>query len=284
MRKSYLVMGFIYAGTFAVASAIAACDSEQNAQQTAESTKAILSSPVNTTPSDSVDKAVLDNEGPSLPVVMRWVDIKPGETATTDTLYLEVENVSRFDFILRARLICHGLLKMKEYLDVKGFNLPAGDKVMLQVPADEMPIQTTVGAAQARMEILLNRIKDGAEDARQLRYLTPAINYRHGSGYKDITLFDDAALMKQHGGMLSGTSAGIKSLDEVMGRVTDSKGGFRDVTLSDETFMDKNGARVLGIRIGNEPPGTNTNPDEIDAMEELDSKKMKELDSWKEVQ
>jgi hypothetical protein len=250
--------------TAAITHLFAACESDEMTVEPDVSKNAL--SVQGSAGPPAAERAVIGDDGPSLPVTMRWVEMKPRATVETDALYLEIENRSVSDFMLRARLICHGLMQMKS-IDVEGLYLPTGETAMLHVPARDVPIQLTSGAAQARMEILLNEIEDGTEDTRQVRYLTPAINYRHGPRYQGLSIFDETALMQQHGGILVGDPTGAKSPQEIVGRVLEPDKRFRNVLLSDETF-EHSGGRVLGMVIGSEEPGEATNPKENEIMGE----------------
>jgi hypothetical protein len=172
----------------------------------------------------------------------------PGDTANAGGLALQVKNLSQNDYRVGAKLLCNGLINRTADFDLGQRDLAVGETMIFAVDADEVPIQTTSGAAQARMEITLARETEAGASAR--RMLTPVVNYRHGVGYQSMLVFDERTLIEQHGGMLSGTGAEITEAGQVLGRVADGIGGFEDVKLMDPGFAVEQDGQIIGWETG----------------------------------
>ncbi len=195
-----------------------------------------------------IEASVVGGDGPSRPVSLTWIDMVPGDTASAGGLALQVKNLSPNDYKVGARLLCNGLINKTADIDLGKRGLSHGETAVFAVDAEEVPIQTTSGAAQARMEITLSRETEAGVSTR--RMLTPVVNYRHGAGYQNLLVFDERTLIEQHGGMLSGTGAEITEAGQVLGRVADGVGGFEDVKLMDPGFAVEQDGQVIGWETG----------------------------------
>ena len=108
----------------------AACDSDDLTTETSASQNALsVQVPKNTMEAHQENT---DDDGPSLPVSTKWVELESRKTVKTDALYLEVTNRSNSDFILRARLNCYGFMTMNASFDIEATPLLAGETTIVQ--------------------------------------------------------------------------------------------------------------------------------------------------------
>jgi hypothetical protein len=227
-----LASGFVLAG----------CDGEETVLGIDQAPGAVVE--------DLVDEesVVMGNDGPSMPVQMEWIDMAPAVTSSTNRMALQVTSLSQNDYKVVAKLLCNGLINKEAEVVLDEIDLAAGESVVISVDAVDLPIQTMSGAAQARFELSLSRETEAGTS--ETRLLTPVVYYRHGASYEGLQVFDERALMEQHGGRISGIGAGLEESGQVLGRVANVEGAFDEVKLMDNDFAVKQGGKIIGWESG----------------------------------
>lgn len=205
----------------------------------------------------------LTNDGPVLPISMRWIDFERGKAVESDFLAMDVENRTKFDYEITAELSCSGMMSFKRVVPFGRRGIQAGQRTVFSVPAERVPIQVTDGAAQAIVRFTLTRLKNG-EPINSVRYYSTAINYRHEADYKHLKIFDEATLIRDYGGKFTSMAPGLDKKQETVGRVIEDNGELREVKASDEAFVVRHDGEVwferLGVRLS---VGTLDGPSEV---------------------
>ena len=199
---------------------------------------------------DVVNK-VTANDGAVLPITMQWLSFSKGEVSESSDLSMEIGNISENDFTLTVNIVASGLMSMTRTAKVGEWKLPAKETVVAAIPASDIPLQVTAGAAQARMEIVLSMQSPAAGEEESLRYFSSVVSYRHDANYERLSIFDEETLMNQFQGILFEMPSGALESPVTLGRVIDEKGNIREVKSTDEEFVvtTENGA-VAGYETG----------------------------------
>ncbi len=189
-------------------------------------------------------------DGPSRPIMLKWLDYSSGEAILSSELAFEVTNLTEVDIDVSVALGFDGLINMSATVDLGEHGLASGASVVLSVPAGKIPIQVADGAGTVRAEVKMNRITRLDVRERTIRF--PAIYYRHTPDYSRVMTFDETVLIDQFSGKLGGATGGNPEVGQLVGRVLDSKGLAQDIRLMDDAFADKVDGRVIGHETGSD--------------------------------
>jgi hypothetical protein len=185
---------------------------------------------------------VTDNEDQEI----KWATVTwnlDGKYETSDKLSMTVQSESDEDLVLTVGLYFHGLATT-ESLDLGEYELSAGQTIIIDVLAGEIPIQNLNGATIVTTRIQGTVVSTG-ESEGQISIPSPGIFYRfNDQSYQTLTVFTRQALEEDFRGvMFDGGSAAVAPESIVLGRVK-KNGKLEKIKADDEKFTVKKNGKI----------------------------------------
>jgi hypothetical protein len=206
----------------------------------------------------------IDVEAPEHPARLEWL-LPSGDEADTaqEALRLRIENLLPSGISVYVYAQFFGLLGKEARVELGVHEVSAGGEIVLEVPAEAVPLQSTDTFCQAEAGAIAaadGTTSDETDDA--LGVPAAAVFYRFGAGYQGVSAYSETQVRQQFDGRLVDVAENVTDdnlpavLDTVIGRVVEGESSS-DVLLRDAVATntaDDEGVWITGYGFG--LPGT----------------------------